>query len=287
MPGISDFSLSLDGHKVIVAGAGGGGMGTAITAAIASVGGTVLAVDNNADNLSRHIEPLINSGLSVQPLLADVLTEAGIEQMLDACNSMAGDLHGLVTVIGGAPPATWGPTTTLSRQHWHQQLGLNVDSMLFPAQAVAATLQREGRPGSIVAISSINGVTTSPYNVGYGAGKAALQSVVRTMALELADTGIRVNAIAPGPVVTPTANLSQDPQRLKRGIPMARFGDPGEIAGPALFLLSNQSTYMTGQCLLVDGGCSIKWCHLNDDNLPMFLKEDSANMALNLRDAHS
>src|SRR5690606_1111889 len=126
-----------------------------------------------------------------------------------------------------------------------------------------------------VAISSILGLTASPFNVGYGAGKAALLSVVQTLAVELAAEGIRVNAVAPGATATPTASLTGDPQRIRRGIPMARYGTPDEIAGPVLFLLSELSSYMTGQCLTVDGGCNLKWSHLSDDNLPMFLKEES------------
>ena len=107
-----------------------------------------------------------------------------------------------------------------------------------------------------------------------------IQSVVKTFALELALDNIRVNAIAPGPTRTPTASLDDDPQRLRRGIPMGRHGRADEIAGPTLFLLSDLSTFMTGQCLTVDGGCNIKWCHLTDDNLPMFLKDASVAQAI-------
>lgn len=275
---------SLKGRKIVVSGAAGGGIGTAIVVSLAQAGASVVAADNSHEKLEQHIAPLAAQGLPVYPLAADVLDEAGVAPLMAAVAEVPGELHGLVTVVGGAPPPTWGPATGLSRQHWHEQLALNLDSMFFMAQAVARELERQQRPGSIVAISSINGLTSSPYNVGYGAGKAALKSVVETMALELATSGIRVNAVAPGPVMTPTANLSTDPQRLRRGIPMGRYGDPDEIAGPVLFLLSDLSTFMTGQCLIADGGCNIKWCHLTDDNLPMFLKEESARSAMNFDD---
>ncbi len=281
MAQISEQHFSgLDGRIVVVSGAGGGGIGTAVTRMVARSGATVVAVDNDRARLESQITPLCSQGLSIVPVVADALTEAGIFTVMEQARAADGELYGLVTVVGGAPPPTWGPATQLSRDNWHAQLALNLDSMFFLSQAVAAELQAAGRPGSLVAVSSINGLTSSPYNVGYGAGKAAIQSVVQTLALELARSGIRVNAVAPGPVATPTANLSTDPQRLRRGIPMGRHGEAEEIAGPVLFLLSELASFLTGQCLAVDGGCSIKWCHLDDDNMPMFLKSESARQAM-------
>ena len=272
--------IDLSGRKVIVSGAGGGGIGTAATTAIARAGGTVIAVDRSLERLTAHLETPISGGLKIVPTVADVTTESGVTKVMDAAEKAPGVLYGLVTVVGGAPPPTWGPATALSREHWRSQIALNLDSMFFMTQAVASRLRADGLAGSLVAISSINGLTSSPYNVGYGAGKAAIQSVVQTLAVELARDGIRVNAVAPGPVATPTANLSGDPDRLRRGIPMGRYGTPEEIAGPVLFLLSELAGYMTGQCLIADGGCNVKWCHLTDDNMPMFLKSDSVREAM-------
>lgn len=270
----------LDGRIVIVSGAGGGGIGTSIVRLVAEAGATVLAVDRSADQLDQYIAPLQREGLSISSVTADVLNEAGVDMVMDRVRNTAGELHGLVTVIGGAPPQTWGPATEVSKSDWHSLFNFNLDSVLFMFQAVAKELRRHGRGGSMVAISSINGLTSSPYNVGYGASKAAIQSLVKTFALELALDNIRVNAVAPGPVSTPTASLDNDPQRLRRGIPMGRHGRADEIAGPVLFLLSDLSTFMTGQCMTVDGGCNIKWCHLTDENLPMFLKNASVAEAI-------
>lgn len=269
----------LDGKVIVVSGAAGGGIGTAITQLCASTGATVIAADHDPAKLDRDIAPLIDKGLSILPVVADVLTERGVAAVMDCAQGAPGDLHGLVTVVGGGPPATWGSTPRLSREHWSAQIALNLDSMFFMAQAFTDALKTQRRPGAIVAISSILGLTASPYNAGYGAGKAALLSVVKTLGLEFARDGIRVNAVAPGATETPTAHLSADPQAVRRGVPMGRFGRPEEIAGPVLFLLSEMSSYMTGQCLVADGGCNIKWSHLTDDNVPMFLKEQSAEQA--------
>lgn len=272
-------SAELDGKTVVVSGAAGGGIGTAITAMCARAGATVVAADIDAEKLERDIAPLIAEGLAIVPVVADALSETGVEAIMDYARDAEGELHGLVTVVGGGPPETWGSTLRLSREHWRSQIALNLDSMFFMSQAFVAELKAQRRPGAIVAISSICGLTASPYNAGYGAGKAALLSVVQSLGLELARDGIRVNAVAPGATRTPTAHLTEDAERVKRGVPMGRFGSPDEIAAPALFLLSDMSSYMTGQCLVADGGCNIKWCHLSDENVPMFLKPESAEKA--------
>jgi len=279
MRGLEQNLARLDSKVIVVSGAAGGGIGTAITAICARAGATVVAVDMDARKLERDINPLIAEGLMILPVAADVLSEEGIEAVMDCARRARGDLHGLVTVVGGGPPETWGSTPRLSREHWRSQIALNLDSMFFISQAFAAELKAQHRPGAIVAISSICGLTASPYNAGYGAGKAALLSVVESLGLELARDGIRVNAVAPGATQTPTAHLTEDAERVKRGVPMGRFGVPEEIAAPVLFLLSDMSSYMTGQCLVADGGCNIKWCHLSDENVPMFLKPESAEKA--------
>jgi NAD(P)-dependent dehydrogenase (short-subunit alcohol dehydrogenase family) len=143
--------------------------------------------------------------------------------------------------------------------------------MFFISQAVAAELKAQGRPGALVAISSITGLGNQPYNIAYGAAKAAVLSVVRTLALELAAANIRVNAVAPGAMVAPTSLLPPDPALERRAIPMGRKGELEEVAGTVLFLLSDVAAYMTGQCLTIDGGISLKWSHLAEDNTPVLI----------------
>ena len=267
--------LKLDGRIIVVSGAGGGGIGTAITRLIARAGATVIAVSRSEANLDRHIAPLVSQGLSITPVAADAQTEEGVAAVMERVRGAQGDLYGLVNVAGGAAPSSWCPTTRLSRRDWHALFSQNLDSMFFMSQAVAAELKAQGRPGSLVSISSISGVSSAPFHSGYGAAKAAMLSVVRTMAVELASAGIRVNAVAPGPTATPasTVYVGEDQQRDRRAIPMGRRGRPEEVAAVVLFLLSDLSSYLTGQCLLVDGGIHLKWSHLAEDNTPVFLKD--------------
>ena len=156
------------------------------------------------------------------------------------------------------------------------------------SQAVAAELKSRKRPGSIVSISSISGMNTAPFHIAYGTAKAAIVAVTRTMAAELAcrdrsgGAAIRVNAVAPGVTETPASRTytDDDPERDRRAIAMGRRGRPDEVAGAILFLLSDLSTYITGQTLLVDGGLNLKWGHLGADNTSLFLKDESFRAAI-------
>lgn len=266
--------LQLDGRLVVVAGAGGGGLGTSVTRLLAQAGATVIGVSRHSDNLEKHLGPLVADGLSVIPVAADVETADGVAAVMERVRATPGDLHGLVTVVGGGPPQTWGPSTGVSRADWNALFSTNLESMFFISQAVAAELREQGRAGSLVAISSITALGAQPYNIAYGAAKAGVLSVVRTMALELAAADIRVNAVAPGAMVSPASLLPPSPELERRAIPMGRKGDVAEVAATVLFLLSDMSSYMTGQCLTVDGGISLKWSHLAEDNTPVLVTNE-------------
>ena len=269
--------MKLDGRIVVVSGAGGGGIGTTVTRMVAEAGATVVAVSRSKENLDEHIAPLGASGLSVIPVAADAATDAGIGAVIDRVRATDGDLYGLVNVAGGAEPSTWMPSTRVTRDDWRALFTANLETAFFMSQAVAAEIRRNQNPGSIVSISSISGMNTAPFHIAYGTAKAAVVAMTRTMAVELALDNIRVNAVAPGVTAT-AASLTytgEDPDRDRTAIAMGRRGRPEEQAGAILFLLSDLSTYITGQTLLVDGGLNLKWTHLGADNTSLFLKDDS------------
>ncbi|MBW8486363.1 SDR family NAD(P)-dependent oxidoreductase [Actinomadura parmotrematis] len=274
--------LDLSGRVVIVAGAGGGGIGTATAALTARAGATVVAVSRSRDNLDEHIGPLVKDGLPVVPVAADVSTDQGVAAAMEAADRADGELYGLVNVAGGAAPATWMPATRVTREDWRALFAQNLETMFFMSQAVAAELKRRGRPGSIVSVSSISGMNTAPLHIAYGTAKAALVAATRTLAAELAQDGVRVNAIAPGVTATPASGtyVDADPERDRRAIAMGRRGTPEEQAGAALFLLSDLAGYITGQTILVDGGLNLKWTHLAADNTSLFLKDESFRAAI-------
>jgi 3-oxoacyl-[acyl-carrier protein] reductase len=278
----ADDLLSLEGRIVVVSGAGGGGIGTTVTRMLANAGATVIAVSRCRDNLDRHIGPLVEQGLPIVPLAADASTDEGVAATVDAARRTDGGLHGLVNVAGGTAPSTWMPATRVTRSDWRQLFRDNLETTFFMSQAIAAELKAQKRQGSIVSISSISGMNTAPFHIAYGTAKAAIVAMTRTMAVELALGGIRVNAVAPGVTETPASGtyVDDDPERDRRAIAMGRRGRPDEIAGAILFLVSDLSSYITGQTLLVDGGLDLKWTHLDADNTSLFLKDESFRAAL-------
>lgn len=224
--------LGLHGRVVVVSGAGGGGIGTTITAMAARAGATVIAVSRSKANLDEHVAPLAHQGLAVVPVAADAATDEGIAAVLDQARRADGNLYGLVNVAGGAEPSTWMPSTRVTRADWHKIFADNLETAFFMSQAVARELVAQRQAGSIVSISSISGMNTAPFHVAYGTAKAAITAMTRTMALELALAGIRVNAVAPGITATAASRtyVDEDPERDRRAIAMGRRGRPEEQA---------------------------------------------------------
>jgi NAD(P)-dependent dehydrogenase (short-subunit alcohol dehydrogenase family) len=272
----------LDGRIVVVSGAGGGGIGTTVTRLAAQSGATVVAVSRSKDNLDEHVAPLAQQGLSVVPVAGDASTDDGIATVIDRVRTTDGTLYGLVNVAGGAEPSTWMPSTRVTRQDWRELFTRNLETAFFMSQAVAREIRQQGNPGSIVSISSISGMNTAPFHIAYGTAKAAVAAMTRTMAVELALDNIRVNAVAPGVTATEASRTytGDDPERDRQAIAMGRRGRPEEQAGAILFLLSDLSSYITGQTLLVDGGLILKWTHLGADNTSLFLKDDDFRNAI-------
>jgi NAD(P)-dependent dehydrogenase (short-subunit alcohol dehydrogenase family) len=277
-----DDLLRLGGRIVVVSGAGGGGIGTTITSMAARAGATVVAVSRSKENLDEHVAPLAQQGLPVVPVAADASTDDGIAVVLDQVRQTEGNLYGLVNIAGGAAPETWMPSTRVSRDDWRTLFTQNLETAFFMSQAVAAEIRKQGNPGSIVSISSISGMNTAPFHIAYGTAKAAVVAMTRTMAVELAQDNIRVNAVAPGVTETAASRMytDEDPDRDRTAIAMGRRGRPEEQAGAILFLLSDLSSYITGQTLLVDGGLNLKWTHLGADNTSLFLKDESFRKAI-------
>ncbi|ADT97853.1 SDR family NAD(P)-dependent oxidoreductase [Mycolicibacterium gilvum] len=270
-------SINLDGRIVVVSGAGGGGIGTTVTRLAADAGATVVAVSRSQDNLDEHVVPLAGEGRDVVTVAADASTDDGIATVLDTVRRTPGRLYGLVNIAGGAAPATWMPSTRVTRDDWRALFQANLETAFFMSQAISGEIRSNGNPGAIVSVSSISGMNTAPFHIAYGTAKAAIVAMTRTMAVELALDGIRVNAVAPGVTETAASRMyvDDDPERDRTAIAMGRRGTPEEQAGAILFLLSDLSGYVTGQTLLVDGGLNLKWSHLGADNTSLFLKDES------------
>ena len=275
---LMDFS----GRTIIVTGAAGGGIGTATTKMLAQAGATVIAAGRTQAKFDAHIAPLIAQGLSIVPVIADVGTDEGVARVMDAAVAAPGTLYGLANVAGGAAPQTWMRAERVTRADWRALFEQNLETMFFMSQAVARELRARGNSGAIVGVSSISGLNTAPYHIAYGTAKAAIVAATRTLATELALDNIRVNTVAPGTTITPGsgAYIDDDIARDQAAIAMGRRAQPEEQAGAIAFLLSDLSSYITGQTILVDGGLNLKWTHLGADNTSLFLQNEDFRAAI-------
>ncbi|MFC0527723.1 SDR family NAD(P)-dependent oxidoreductase [Phytohabitans kaempferiae] len=274
------MNTDLTGRTVVVAGAGGGGIGTAVAAAVGAAGAHVVAVDRDPERLAPAVERLRAAGASVAPVVADVLDAADRAAVVAAAREAPAPLYGLVTVAGGIAAPYWGPTLDVDPGRWREVVALNLDYVAFLGAELARLIVDGGGPGAVVAVSSVSGIGAAPFHAPYGAAKAGLISLVRTLALEWSEHGIRVNAVAPGTIATPTSGAAADPGRDRAAVPLGRRGRPEEVAGAVLFLLSDLAAYVTGQCLAVDGGMSVKGAHLADDNTPVFVTDPAMRAAM-------
>ena len=271
--------LRLDGRCVIVAGAGGGGIGTRTVHAMLEAGATVVGIDRDEDAL-RAVQSEF-AGQPFVPTNADVTTDEGIAAIIATAQRECGRIDGLVNVIGGTAIAGWAPTVEYTREQWRTVMTINVDYVVFLGQAVAKVMM-QGDGGSIVNVASTAGLTAAPFHVAYGASKAGVVALTRTMAVEWGPHNIRANVIAPGTINTPRAKPMPPDRRDRVAIPLHRRGEPAEIAAVALVLVSDLSSYVNGQLSPVDGGMSWKWAHLGIDNEPIFVNNDEMRARMGL-----
>jgi 3-oxoacyl-[acyl-carrier protein] reductase len=262
---VRDDQLGLDGRTIVVAGAGGGGIGTAICAAIVNAGGRVVAVDNDVGRLASATD----LGETVIGRVADARDHASVDRALGD----VGSLYGLVHIAGGLGLDQWERTERMSLDTFDDVLALNQRAAFVTSQAVASRLIADGERGAIVHLSSIAAFGALPFGAAYAMGKAGVLALMRTQAVEWGPHGIRVNAIAPGSVATPKNAGSAPGPTADASIPLRRRAVADDIAGVALFLLSDLSGFVTGHTLVVDGGASVRPSFLDDADLPVFVAD--------------
>ena len=232
-------------NKIAVVIGGHDGIGGAIAQRFAAEGATVYATSRRADE-----SDVVHGAGALRARRVDASDVAALDSFFEAVRSEEGRVDVLAVSAGLSDHAT---LDEVSEDHFDRTFGLNVRSLLFATKAATA-IMRDG--GSVVLVGSIAGaIGTKGYGV-YGASKAAIRAFARTWANELAPRGIRVNVVAPGPTDTAMFAAASDEMRetLTTLIPLGRMGRADEVASAALFLASEESSFVTGAELPVDGG---------------------------------
>lgn len=245
--------------RVVVIPGGSGGIGTAIAEALAGVGAKVVIVGRTRETADTAVERVVAAGSEGLAVTADVTDEADAQRMVDETVARFGRIDLLVNAVGGGAGKVLFPAEDYPRDAWDWIMELNVRSTVIPTQAVARRMIEQGGGGTVLNITSVR--ANLAINAGYSAyvaAKGAISSLTRQWATEWAKHSIRVNAIMPTFVDTPqVAMLLEDPA-FKAGIvnriPLARVGETSDIVGPAIFLLSDASSFVTGHVLTIDGG---------------------------------
>lgn len=249
--------FDLTGRRAIVTGASGG-IGRAIAVEYARQGADVLAVARSADGLGETAVLAEGAPGAVTPFPADLREP----EQIDAVVSRAlADLGGIDVLVNNAAVSHASVLEETDLTTYRQVMDLNVQSSWLMCRAASAALA-DGDGGSVVNVASVLGLVGSAGESVYVAAKHALIGVTRGVALEWARRGVRVNALAPGYVATPMTLPYLDREDFSKSVlrqtPMNRVARPEEMTGPAVFLASRASAYMTGQVLVVDGGWTAK-----------------------------
>ena len=248
--------FGLAGKKALVTGASRG-IGRVIAAAFATAGADVAVTARNADGLAETARIVQERGREAVVIPADVTQEAAAASVVEEAIKGLGQLDIVVNNAGGSNFVV--PFLDMRTSGWDKVMRLNLDATMYVCQAVGAHMA-ERRAGSVINVASVAGIGASPFLAPYGAAKAGVISLTRTLASEWGRTGIRVNALCPGWTATELNRALWDTedggQATIANVPMGRWGKAEEMAGPAVFLASDASSFMTGQVLIVDGGLS-------------------------------
>lgn len=252
-------------NKVAVVTGAASGMGRAFMDRFVREGAIAIVADINAEGIERAVEELTRSGATAAGYRFDVSDR---DQVQGAMAQIAKD-HGRIDIlVNNAGISRYRPFLTATAEDWNTVLDIDLKGVFFCAQAVAPFMI-EQQYGKIVNISSALGTGAAPHltagspggSAAYASAKAGVIMLTKTLARELGPAGVTVNCVAPGTFLTPMSASSRSPEEVrehlehrKKTVALGRVGTLEELANPVLFLACDESSYMTGQTLFVDGG---------------------------------
>jgi glucose 1-dehydrogenase len=264
----SDRTKGLRGLKdknVLVTG-GSSGIGQAIAVRFAEFGSNVAINYLRRPEEARETEEQVHACVNKvrREGVRDVLVQGDVSKEDDVVRMVGEAIEGLGAVdilVNNAGIQISRPSDKLSSEDFDKVIGVNLRGAFLCAREAIRHLLAEKKPGAIINISSVHQLIPKPDYLGYSASKGGMQNLTRTLALEYAADGIRVNGVGPGATVTPINRAwIDDPEKrraVEEHIPMRRAGDADEMAGVTAFLASDDAAYITGQTIFVDGGLTL------------------------------
>jgi len=261
----TERELPLRGRRVVVVGGGGGGVGHAISIASARAGASVAVVDARGAAATATAEQITAEGVGrAVPLVADVRDGGDIDRAVAAACAAFGGLDGVVTSLGGlmAFDVPFVRLHEFTDEDWDTVFDLNIRYVFRVVRAAIPIFVEQGTGGALVTVGSDGGTAGhgSPLTAAYGAAKAGLAHLTKTLAVEYGRDGIRCNMVSPGPTATTSVAgvASSISQRMDELIPLGRRGSPENVADAVVFMLSDLAAHVNGQILGVDGGLSVQ-----------------------------
>jgi NAD(P)-dependent dehydrogenase (short-subunit alcohol dehydrogenase family) len=250
--------IHVEGKVALVTG-GSRGIGESIARVLGQSGAKVAIASRKQEGVNAAAERLRAAGVEVEPYACHMGKSADVTALVRAVIDRFGQIDVLVNNAGTNP--YFGPMVNADDAAFDKTFEVNTKGYLNTAREVAKHLIDRGGQGSLIFVSSVAGLRAAPLQGIYGMSKAAVNSMVQTLAQELGPSGIRVNAIAPGLVETRLASALVANKDIVSHVvnrtPLGRYAQPDEIAGAALFLASDASSFVTGHTLVVDGGMTI------------------------------
>ncbi|MGP0089495.1 MAG: SDR family NAD(P)-dependent oxidoreductase [Xanthobacteraceae bacterium] len=248
--------FDLTGKVALVTGASGG-LGARFAQVLAANGAAVALVARRRDRLQALCAQIEAAGGRAVAIPADVLEPGDMQRAFDAAQAQLGTV---TVLVNNAGIAHTDRAIEITPAQWRRILATNLDAVFFWAQEAARRMLADSKGGAIINIASVLGLGVAKGTIAYSAAKAGVIQLTKTLGIELAFKGVRVNAIAPGWFVTEINHdflLSERGAAIKREIPVGRFGEDGDLDGALLLLASDAGRYIAGATIVVDGGQSV------------------------------
>ena len=248
---IDGFSVDLAGQTALVTGASQG-LGRAVAVALGTSGARVACVARNADKLAETVAAITDAGGQAEAFSCDVQDRSSVDEVVE---NIGDNWERLDILVNNAGITRDTLMPRMSDEEWDDVINTNLRGAFLFSRAASRYMMRQ-RYGRIINMSSVSGIIGNAGQTNYSASKAAMIGMTRSLSKELAGRKVTVNAVAPGFIESDMTQALGDSilGEVKKRIPAKRLGVPADIAGCVLFLTSQAASYITGQCLIVDGG---------------------------------